>query len=57
MNFVLKKIVTTQGHITVNYLHFALVSMEPKFFDNFQNKQDLNASVVMLWPHYVFRKS
>ena len=39
---VLKKSVSAPSHITVNYLHFALVSMKPKIFNNFQSNPHLN---------------
>ena len=48
MKLVLIKSVSAPSHITVNYLHFALVSMETEIFDNFQSKPHLNDSVVAL---------
>ena len=45
---VLKKSVPSLSSITVNYLHFALVSMEPKIFDNFLKKTYLDNSSVTL---------
>ena len=48
MKLVLKKSVSAPSHITVNYLHFALVSMETKHFDNFQSMPHLNNSAVVL---------
>ena len=48
MKLVLKKIVSALSHITVNYLHFALVSIESKLFDNFQSKPHLNYLAVVL---------
>ena len=50
MNLVLKKSVSAPNHITVNYLHFTLVSMlwKPKIFDNFQSKPHLKYAAVVL---------
>ena len=46
MEFFLKS-VTAPRHITDNYLHFALVSMEMIIFDNFQSKPHLNNSALV----------
>ena len=48
MNLVLEKSALALRRITVKYLHFALVSIEPEFLDVFQNKPFLNDSVVTL---------
>ena len=47
MHLVLKKCVSAPSHNTLNYLHFAMVSME-KILDNFQSKPHLNISAAEL---------
>ena len=39
-NWFWKISVIAPNHITVNYLDFALISMETKFIDNFQYKDN-----------------
>ena len=48
MHLVLKKCVSAPSYNALNYLHFALVSMEPKILDSFQSKPHLNISAAEL---------
>ena len=56
MNLVLKKGVLSLKDITVKYLHFALISRNQKFFDNFQISPRLDKSAVTPWAHCVLCK-
>ena len=48
MHLVLKKCVSAPSYNSLNYPHFALVSMETKILDNFQSKPHLNISAAEL---------
>ena len=48
MHLVLKKCVSNPSHNTLNYLHFALVSMEIEMLGYFQSKPNLNISAAEL---------
>ena len=44
MHLVLKKCVSATSYNSLNYLHFALVSMETENLDNFQSKRHCSIS-------------
>ena len=55
-NEYLKNSVLAPNHITVNYLHFALISMEIEIIDSFQIKPYKNNYAVPLLPDRVLWK-